>query len=101
MASEVHLNDVGTIFEFTIKDGSVVVDVSGATTQEIIFRSPSGVEKVKTSVFKTNGVDGIIQYPTIAADIDEEGRWQIQGHVVISTGDFRTDISEFVVHRNV
>ena len=101
MASEVHLNDVGTAFEVTIKDGSDAVDVSAATTKEIIFRSPAGVKKVKAASFKTDGTDGIIQYTTVADDLDEEGRWGIQGHIVLSSGDWNTDLDEFLVHRNL
>ena len=101
MASEVHLNDVGTAFEVTIKDGSDAVDVSAATTKEIIFRSPAGVKKVKAASFKTDGTDGIIQYTTVADDLDEEGRWGIQGHIVLGSGDWNTDLDEFLVHRNL
>ena len=101
MASEVHLNDIGTIFEVTLKDGGTIVDVSGATTKEIIFRSPAGVVKTNTASFKTDGTDGVIQYTTIADDLDEEGRWGIQGRIVLSTGDWKTDLDEFLVHRNL
>ncbi len=101
MASEVHLNDIGTVFELTIKDGTVVVDVSGQTTMEVIFLSPGGTRTAKGASFKTNGTDGVIQYTTVADDLNEEGRWQIQGHVVLAAGDWKTDLDEFVVHRNL
>ena len=39
---EIHKNDVGTVFELTIKDGQATVDVSTTTAKQIIFRKPDG-----------------------------------------------------------
>ena len=101
MAQEIHVSDVGTILRITIQDGGVAVDVSSATTQEIFLRKPSGTKLKKTSSFQTDGTDGIIQYTTISGDIDEGGIWRIQGHVIISAGEFFTDIGEFEVEKNL
>ena len=40
MASEIHVNDVGTRFKFTVKDSGVVVDLSSASLLQINFRKP-------------------------------------------------------------
>ena len=40
MASEIHVNDIGTRFLVTVKDGSDVVDISSATSLAINFRKP-------------------------------------------------------------
>ena len=100
-ADEVHLNDIGTSFERTIKDGSTVVDVSGATTKEIKLKGPGQTTKTKTAGFKTDGTDGIITYITVADDLDVKGLWEIQAHVVLSTGDWNSDIGTFEVHENI
>ena len=98
---EIHFGDVGTQFERTVKDGDVAVDLSAATTKEIKFKPPSGPTKVKSAIFLTDGTDGILTYTTIADDLDELGKWELQVHVVIAAGDFNTDVEGFVVHRNI
>lgn len=103
---ELHLNDIGTILRVTIKDkqsdgSSSVLDISGATTKQIILLKPGGDKLTKTASFYTDGSDGIIQYTTVEGDIDEVGRWQIQGSIVTSGGEWKTDISNFKVLRNL
>jgi len=93
------LGDTGTAYRATIKDqDGVVVDVSGATTKEIIFRSPAGVLLTKTATLFTDGTDGIIQYKTLAGEINEVGTWEWEPHVIITAGNEWTgDPREFVV----
>lgn len=100
-ANEIHNGDIGTIFEVTLKDGTVLVDLSGATTKEILFLPPNKALKTKTAAFKTDGTDGIIQYTTLAADLDQAGKWKLQAHVVLPTGEWKSDIAEFRVHKNL
>lgn len=93
------LGSVGTVFRATIKDqDNVIVNVSGAVTKEIIFRSPTGILKAKDATFVSNGTDGKIQYKTVADDIDEIGTWEWNPHVLISAGnEWYSDPIEFVV----
>ena len=46
-ANEIHLNDIGTKFLVTVKDGSSVVNVSTASTKQIIIKKPSGATLTK------------------------------------------------------
>ena len=101
MSAEVHINDIGTIFKLTIKDGTLIVDVSSQTTMNIVFTKPDGQKVVKAASFLTNGVDGIIKYTTLANDIDQVGKWKIQAHIVIDDGTFFSDITEFRVDPNL
>jgi len=93
------LGNVGTTFRATIKDqDNVVVDVSSATTQEIIFKKPGGTLITRATSFVTDGTDGKIEYKTLAADIDEEGTWEWQPHVILGAGnEWYSDPLEFVV----
>lgn len=96
------LNDVGIVFELTVKDeGAFVVDLSSATTIELIFRDPDGTSVTQTATFTTDGSDGKIQYTTLAGDLDVVGLWSWQGHVVIGTSDWRTSSNEFRVLPNL
>lgn len=101
-AGEIHLNDIGTIFEVTVEDDGVVVDISSAvSTKDIKLKPPVGSTKTKAASFKTDGTDGILQYTVVADDLDEEGEWRIQAHVVITAGDYNSDIGKFIVHTNL
>ncbi len=100
----IQLGNVGTSFEATIvdQDGNVR-DVSTATTKELIFQPPNGDARVKAASFTNDGVDGKIRWTTqTAADLDQDGTWAWQGHVVLSGGqDFRTEKKYFPVERNL
>lgn len=102
MASEeIHVNDIGNTFTVTLKDGVGEVNISTATTKSIIFGKPDGTTLTKTAVFATDGEDGVIQYSSILGDLDIPGIWSIQAHVVLPTGNWRTDIAHFDVHGNI
>jgi len=100
-ATEVHLGDVGTQFQVTFKDGSTVVDISEATTKQLIFKKPSGNVLTKSGTFLTDGSDGILTYTTVSGDVNEIGRWQLQGYLVIAGKIFSSDIVKFRVYRNL
>jgi len=99
--AEIHTYDIGTVFEVTLLDTDVVVDIALATTKEIIFLKPSGTSVTKTAEFKTTGSDGIIQYTTILDDLNEVGGWKIQAKVTLPTGTWSSDISKFKVYSNI
>jgi len=100
-ANEVHLSDIGTVFVVTVKDDATVVDISAATTKQIIFLAPDGGKLTKSASFTTDGKDGKMQWTTIAADLDEPGTWKVQGKVVLTAGTWYTDISTFEVEGNL
>ena len=100
-ANEIHLNDIGTQFVLTVKDGSSAVDISGATTKQIIIQKSSGTKITASTTFSTDGTDGKMYYTTVADDLDEAGSYKLQGKVIISDGTFYTDITTFKVHRNL
>ena len=100
-SGEIRLND-RTTFELEILDDGVVVDVSTATTLEIIFLKPSGTVVIKTATHSDDGVDGKIKYKAEEEFLDEIGLWKHQGYVELSEGDdYHSDIHSFKVHRNL
>lgn len=98
--NEVHKGDVGTVFEFTVKDGSVVVDLSSATIA-VYFRKPDGAVLTKTGVLLNDGTDGKMKYTTIAGDLSDAGDWSVQAGITISGGTWKTDIQHFRVFDNL
>lgn len=103
---EIHVGDIGTVFEITLQDCSVdpaiPVDLTAATTIEIIFQKPPSTKVVKTGVVvNPPGTDGLIKYTSVADDLDKNGTWKIQARVVFPTGEWRSSVDEFIVHPNI
>lgn len=102
MASEIHVNNIGTRFLVTIKDGDVVVDVSTASTLTMIFKKPDDEVIYRSATKFTNGTDGKIYYDTTNGDLDEAGQYKLQGKVIFPNGStYYTDIHTFHVHCNL
>lgn len=101
MENEIRLNDVGTIFRVTFKDGAYIVDISVATTKQFIFKKPSGSNLTVSGSLYTDGTDGILQYTTVEGDLNETGLWKIQGYLVIGTNKHKSDIYTFRVYNNL
>lgn len=99
---EIHEKDIGTVFEVTIKDALVVVDISTATTKEMIFLKGDGTVATVTAAFSDTGTDGKIKYVVPDADfLVPAGKWQLQARIVLPTGDWHTSIHTFQVHENL
>lgn len=97
----IHLNDIGTRFEVTISDEGNIVDISTATTKEIIFGKPDSNILTKAASFVTDGTDGKIEYFSITGDLSVIGIWSIQSNLVLGSGTWRSEIKEFEVLRNI
>ena len=101
-ANEIHIGDIGTVFEVTLMDDIVVVDISSASVMQIVFEKADGTKVINTAVFTSNGVDGKMQFvTTVAGDLDQTGNWKIQGIVTLPTGKWSSDISKFKVYGNL
>jgi len=101
---EIHMLDIGTVFRATVLDSCnprTAADISAATTTELRFTAPDGTVADQTAAFTTDGTDGQIQYATLANDLDQEGNWQLQGHVITPGGEWRTSIHRFRVYANL
>lgn len=92
-------NDIGVTVRLTIvddADGSAV-DISAATTKQIIFVSPSGTSTTRTASFTTDGTDGQIEYVTVDGAVNAEGEWRVQGLVIFGGGTYRSQIRRISV----
>ena len=101
MAEEIHLYDIGTVFEVTLQEDDVDLDISAATLATIIFVKPDGEVVAQEAEFTTDGTDGKIQYTTIADDLDQTGKWRIQARVALPTGTWSSSRSSFKVYPNL
>jgi hypothetical protein len=102
MAAELHQNDIGTQFIFTLKDeNETVVNISAATTLHVLLEKPSCTVETKTATLYTDGTDGKLTYITVSGDLNEIGTYKIQGRIVISGNTWSTNYFSVKVHRNI
>ena len=103
---EAHLNDIGTVFRITVYDTdstgtASILDISAATTIQIIFRKSDGNLLTKTATLTTDGSDGQMQYTTVDGDLNVGGTWNIQSKIVSGDGTWKTDVGSFKVYENL
>lgn len=101
MASEIHVDDIGTQLIMTVKDDGVVVDISNASSLSVILKKPDGQNYTKTGTLLTDGTDGKMYYTSVNGDFNAAGNYKIQGIVELSGGTFYTSISTFKVFCNL
>lgn len=82
---EVHLGDIGTKLILEVQEDGVALDISSASTKEILLKSPSGVVVAYAASFSTDGTDGLMEYATTTDDLDEAGIWRMQGHLILAS----------------
>lgn len=100
--STIHVGDVGTEFNGTVKDASGEI-ISLATIQfvEYIFQKPDDTLLTVTASVTTDGTDGKINYTTLPGDIDQSGTWKLQIKLTFIDTVFFSDIVKFKVYQDL
>jgi NAD/NADP transhydrogenase alpha subunit len=101
MASEIHVNDVGTRFLITVKEDSTVVDISGAESLSIFIRKPDDTLLARSGNLHTDGTDGKMYYDLASGDVNVAGHYKLQGRVSLSSSTYYTNVYNFQVHCNI
>src|SRR5512146_583139 len=98
---EIHVADVGTQLIFTVKDGSVVVNLSGATVKKIrIQRKDRTIIDVDATLL-TDGTDGKLYYILTDTDVTMKGDYKAQVYLEFPSGKWHSSISTFTVAENI
>lgn len=97
VTADLHLNDVGTLILITIKEGSAAVDISSATVQQFDFKKKDGTTFTVDTQFFTDGTDGVMEYITLAGDIDQVGKWSVQPYLEMPNWQGHTQKVDFRV----
>jgi len=101
-ANEIHIGDIGTVFEVTLLDDEVVEPIDGATLMEIIFVKPDKTKVTNIASWSSDGIDGKMRYViSLDTELDQKGTWKIQGIVTFATGKWHSDIDSFKVYENL
>lgn len=101
MSEEIHVGDVGTEFRITILEGAAVVDLSSASSIDIIIKRPDGTLITANGSLYTDGTDGIIYYNILVGDLDQGGIYKIQAVVTIGAATYSSSIGSFKVMCNL
>lgn len=98
-AKEIFKGDTVDIdVQFKKADGSGNLDISTATTTQIIFTAPArGDRVVKTASFVSDGTDGKLRYSLTTTDLPRSGPWRLQGYVVLASGQEYHTKEDFLV----
>lgn len=96
------VGDIGTTIKATIVDqDGAALDVSGASTLQLLFLKPTGVLVTQTATLTGDGTDGIIQYVTVSGDLDVPGVWKSQGYIVDAGKQHKSSVDSFHVKPNI
>lgn len=80
--SDARTYDYGFKITLTLKDAAgSVVDISSATTKQMLIKDPSDTVSTKTASFTTDGTDGKIEWTSTSGFFDAYGTYEIQGRV--------------------
>lgn len=91
-------DSVNVPFEIEIREQGEPLDVSGATTKDVILEKPNSEEKVTlAAAFVNTGTDGRIVGRTAMGDLDQVGTWRVYAHIVGGAYDVYTPPSIFEV----
>ena len=105
MADEIHVGDIGTVLELTLKETvngvSVAVDISAATVKDITLERPDETTVVRAGVFDTDGTDGVLTFTTIAGDLSLYGCYNLQVYLELAGWDGYSNIVEIEAHKNI
>lgn len=98
--ANIHVGDVGTEIVFTFRnEQNQVLDLAGAQTLTATFQRPNGTKFTRNLTAGTR--KGTASYLTVLGDIDQAGRWIVQGCVKILAGQWNSDVVEFRVVGNL
>lgn len=59
------------------------MDISGATTKQIILEKPNNAILTVSGSFVTDGKDGLLYYSTVSGDLDQDGVYNAQAYLVL------------------
>lgn len=98
---QLRVGDVASIIRVTVKDAGVALNLSTATVKQLKLKKPSGTVVVKDAIFATDGVNGQLQYETLAGDLDVPGPWMVQVYIEMGTQKFHTTMFSLPVSANL
>ncbi len=80
-------NTIGLNIILTAKDqAGAIVNISSASTKNLVFVRPDGTTFTRAGAFVTDGGDGKLKYVTQSGDLNQAGDWEIEADIVLAGG---------------
>lgn len=100
---DIHVGDEGTELRFWLTDAGAVVDLQLATTMNLFLKSPVDPWTVSTyaMAFVTDGTDGGLKYVLTTGNVNIDGAWSAQVHVITPSGSWKSTVVTINVARNL
>jgi len=99
--AEIHVGVTVKLKAHIVDEDGDDVDVSAATTKQILLEAPGGTDTANTATFSGDGTDGYIEFTTLITTLDEIGIWAAQAYVVTPTQTLKSNIHSFEVKSNL
>ena len=99
--NNIQVNAINLLIELELREGYSVLNISTATTKQIIIKKPNGTVITNTAGFTTDGEDGLIYYRTISGDLSVSGTYEVQGYIAMPTFTGYSTINTFEVYDNL
>lgn len=102
MAYDLQVGAVGAVITLTLTEDGAAVDLTNATTTEVILRGGQGSRLTRTATRSAPYSGGVLTYTTVAGDVAYAGKLKVQAHVEFSGGsEFWSSVVEFEVGPNL
>ena len=107
MATEqtIRVGDIGTRFELEVTEKvngvDTAVDISGATTYDVIIQRPDRTTVTRAGTFTTDGTEGKLYLDSISGDLSIAGTYYIQADIALPSWVGKSSIGEFEVEDNL
>lgn len=96
----VQQNAIGLTLTVNVQENGAAIDLSGATTAQLVIKYPSGASATKTLTI--TGTLGQAIYVTQSNDLLELGKYQLQAYFVLPSGfNGRTEVGWLIVKANL
>lgn len=92
---------INLLIKLEIREGYGVLDISSATTKNIIISKPNGNIINTIATFLTDGSDGMIYYKTVLGDLNQAGTYGIQAYIDMPSFTGYSIPTNFVVYDNL
>lgn len=99
--SQLRIGDFGTVFEVTVLEDGLPVNLAGAEYLGLAFGRPRGKPFLREAKLQSNGEDGKLQYTLKQGDLRIAGTWRLQVILELPEGTWRSTIMTFQVARNL
>lgn len=89
------------MIKLEVREGYGVLDISSATTKNIIIEKPDNSLITTSGSFFTDGKDGLLYYRTVIGDLDQVGVYNVQAYIEMPSFIGYSTPTSFVVYANL